>query len=168
MWFAFNGRATRSFLALLCMMEFILFIDRVNLAAAAPGGAADITLIDDPLKAEEALSDARRQAACSACTKTIGRSCARAGTMGGGALSGDRRSGRGATRSTRSGNREPSPAERARPCIASAIRSTLSTIHRTVGEYNFGDQYQQAPAPLGGEMVKAEWVIGDRNAAQSR
>jgi len=39
MWFAFNGRATRSFLALLCMMEFILFIDRVNLAAAAPGGA---------------------------------------------------------------------------------------------------------------------------------
>jgi hypothetical protein len=127
MWFAFNGRATRSFLALLCMMEFILFIDRVNLAAAAPGGAADITLIDDPLKAEEALSDARRQAACSACTKTIGRSCARAGTMGGGALSGDRRSGRGATRSTRSGNREPSPAERARPCIASASRSTLST-----------------------------------------
>jgi MFS family permease len=33
--FAFNGRATRNFLVLLCVMEFILFIDRVNLAAAA-------------------------------------------------------------------------------------------------------------------------------------
>jgi hypothetical protein len=33
--FAFNGRATRNFLILLCSMEFILFIDRVNLAAAA-------------------------------------------------------------------------------------------------------------------------------------
>ena len=31
-----NGRATRNFLALLCLMEFVLFIDRVNLAAAAP------------------------------------------------------------------------------------------------------------------------------------
>ncbi|HUC71443.1 MAG TPA: MFS transporter [Stellaceae bacterium] len=35
MLFAFNGRATRSFLALLVLMHFILFIDRVNLAAAA-------------------------------------------------------------------------------------------------------------------------------------
>jgi len=29
------GRATRNFLALLCLMHFILFVDRVNLAAAA-------------------------------------------------------------------------------------------------------------------------------------
>ncbi|HEY3912299.1 MAG TPA: MFS transporter [Stellaceae bacterium] len=36
MLFGLGGRATRNFLALLCMMEFILFIDRVNLAAAAP------------------------------------------------------------------------------------------------------------------------------------
>jgi MFS family permease len=35
MLFAFNGRATRNFLALLVLMHFILFIDRVNLAAAA-------------------------------------------------------------------------------------------------------------------------------------
>ncbi len=33
--FAFNGRATRGFLAILCLMSFILFVDRVNLAAAA-------------------------------------------------------------------------------------------------------------------------------------
>jgi MFS family permease len=36
MLFAFNGRATRNFLALLVLMHFILFVDRVNLAAAAP------------------------------------------------------------------------------------------------------------------------------------
>ena len=35
MLFAFNGRATRNFLVILCLMNFILFVDRVNLAAAA-------------------------------------------------------------------------------------------------------------------------------------
>jgi MFS transporter, ACS family, glucarate transporter len=35
MLFAFNGRATRNFLVLLVVMHFILFVDRVNLAAAA-------------------------------------------------------------------------------------------------------------------------------------
>ena len=34
---------------------------------------------------------------------------------------------------------------------------TLDRIRRTVGEYNFAGQYQQAPAPLGGGLVKAEW-----------
>ena len=34
--FGFNGRATRNFLILLVSMHYILFIDRVNLAAAAP------------------------------------------------------------------------------------------------------------------------------------
>jgi MFS family permease len=33
--FTFNGRATRNFLVILCLMHFILFVDRVNLAAAA-------------------------------------------------------------------------------------------------------------------------------------
>ena len=33
--FAFYGRATRNFLGLLVLMHFILFVDRVNLAAAA-------------------------------------------------------------------------------------------------------------------------------------
>lgn len=35
MLFAFNGRATRNFLIVLCLMNFVLFVDRVNLAAAA-------------------------------------------------------------------------------------------------------------------------------------
>jgi MFS family permease len=41
---AFGGRATRNFLFLLCMMEFVLFIDRVNLAAAAPVMQKDLGL----------------------------------------------------------------------------------------------------------------------------
>ena len=35
--------------------------------------------------------------------------------------------------------------------------ATLDRIRRTIGEYNFAGQYQQAPAPLGGGLVKAEW-----------
>ena len=33
----------------------------------------------------------------------------------------------------------------------------LAHIRRTIGEYNFAGQYQQAPAPLGGGLVKAVW-----------
>lgn len=33
----------------------------------------------------------------------------------------------------------------------------LDRIRRTVGEYNFAGQYQQSPAPLGGGLVKADW-----------
>jgi len=34
---------------------------------------------------------------------------------------------------------------------------TLDRIRRTIGEYNFAGQYQQSPAPLGGGLVKAGW-----------
>jgi predicted phage terminase large subunit-like protein len=33
----------------------------------------------------------------------------------------------------------------------------LNRLREAQGEYNFAGQYQQAPAPLGGGMVKAEW-----------
>jgi hypothetical protein len=33
----------------------------------------------------------------------------------------------------------------------------LSHLREAQGEYNFSGQYQQAPAPLGGGLVKAEW-----------
>jgi len=42
--FGFNGRATRNFLILLLSMHYILFIDRVNLAAAAPVMQQDLGL----------------------------------------------------------------------------------------------------------------------------
>src|SRR5947207_3778251 len=35
--------------------------------------------------------------------------------------------------------------------------ATLDHIRRTLGEYNFAGQYQQSPAPLGGGMVKEAW-----------
>jgi predicted phage terminase large subunit-like protein len=33
----------------------------------------------------------------------------------------------------------------------------LATMRETQGEYNFAGQYQQAPAPLGGGMIKTHW-----------
>ena len=33
----------------------------------------------------------------------------------------------------------------------------LNHLREAMGEYNFAAQYQQAPAPLGGGLVKAEW-----------
>jgi hypothetical protein len=33
----------------------------------------------------------------------------------------------------------------------------LEQIRRMIGEYNFAGQYQQAPSPLGGGLVKAAW-----------
>ena len=33
----------------------------------------------------------------------------------------------------------------------------LAQLRRTLGEYNFSGQYQQAPTPLGGGMIKAAW-----------
>ena len=33
----------------------------------------------------------------------------------------------------------------------------LEQLRRTLGEYNFASQYQQAPSPQGGGMVKAGW-----------
>lgn len=37
-------------------------------------------------------------------------------------------------------------------------RLTLANIRRTIGEYNFASQYQQNPMPLGGAIVKIEWL----------
>jgi len=34
---------------------------------------------------------------------------------------------------------------------------TLDGLRRTLGEYNFAGQYQQSPAPQGGGLVKAHW-----------
>src|SRR5579872_574223 len=33
----------------------------------------------------------------------------------------------------------------------------LENLRRTLGEYNFAGQYQQTPAPMGGGLVKANW-----------
>jgi predicted phage terminase large subunit-like protein len=35
---------------------------------------------------------------------------------------------------------------------------TLEMIRKTIGEYHFAGQYQQAPAPFGGGMLKRDWI----------
>jgi predicted phage terminase large subunit-like protein len=37
-------------------------------------------------------------------------------------------------------------------------RATLAHIRQTVGEYVFASQYQQNPTPLGGAMVRTKWL----------
>jgi predicted phage terminase large subunit-like protein len=36
----------------------------------------------------------------------------------------------------------------------------LQHLRKTLGEYNFSGQYQQSPSPLGGAMVKFDWLRG--------
>jgi len=36
--------------------------------------------------------------------------------------------------------------------------TTLKDIRQTIGDYNFASQYQQNPMPLGGAIVKTEWL----------
>ena len=47
--FAIKGRATRNFLLVLCIMYFILYVDRVNLAAAAGAIQKDLGLSNTEL-----------------------------------------------------------------------------------------------------------------------
>jgi hypothetical protein len=42
--------------------------------------------------------------------------------------------------------------------------ATLKNIRQPIGAYNFASQYQQSPIPLGGAMVKTDWL----NPASSR
>ena len=145
------------------------------------GRGADIILIDDPLKPEEALSDAQRQAANDWFSHTLYSRL------------NDKREGAIVIIMQRLHEDdlvghvlEQEPWEVVRfPAIAEAdevheietiwgprtyIRrqgealhpereplDTLDRIRRTIGEYNFAGQYQQSPAPLGGGLVKREW-----------
>src|SRR5216683_1223663 len=146
------------------------------------GRGADLILIDDPLKPEEALSEARRNATNDWYANTLYSR-----------LNDKRRGGIviimqrlheddlvghvleqepwevvsfpaiaeadevheiatiwGPERFTR---RQGEALHPARESLA-----TLEHIRRTIGEYNFAGQYQQSPAPLGGGLVKAEWL----------
>jgi len=42
------------------------------------------------------------------------------------------------------------------PAFESA--DALARLKATIGEYNFAGQYQQAPAPFGGGMIKLDWL----------
>src|SRR5215472_6646578 len=145
------------------------------------GRGADIILIDDPLKPEEALSDAQRKAANEWYDHTL---YSRQNDKRRGAiviimqrLQEDDLVGHVLAQEEWEVLRFPAIAEtdevhqietiwgperftRRRGEALHPDREppeTLDRIRRTVGGYNFAGQYQQAPAPLGGGLVKAHW-----------
>jgi predicted phage terminase large subunit-like protein len=167
------------------VQEFITTAQGYRLATSnggvLTGRGADIILIDDPLKPEEALSDAQRHAANDWFSHTL---YSRLNDKQHGAiviimqrLHEDDLVGHVLDQEPWEVVRFPAIAERnevheidtifgrrtftrrhgeALHCEREPL-DTLDRIRRTIGEYNFAGQYQQSPAPLGGGLVKAEW-----------
>src|SRR5271163_2388135 len=178
------------------VQEFITTRQGYRLATSTggvlTGRGADIILIDDPLKPEEALSEAQRQAANDWFVHTLYSRL------------NDKRSGAIVIIMQRLHEDDLvghvlalKPWEvLSFPAIAEADEvhrietiwgprcstrrrgealhpdreplETLEHIRRTIGEYNFAGQYQQSPAPLGGGMVKAEWSRRNGSSAIAR
>jgi len=145
------------------------------------GRGADIIVIDDPLKPEEALSQAQRRAANEWFDHTL---YSRLNDKENGAiilimhrLHEDDLVGHVLAQEDWEIVRLPAIAEtderyvidtlagrrifsRRRGEALHPARESLAMIEqirKTIGEYNFAGQYQQAPAPLGGGLVKAAW-----------
>jgi len=145
------------------------------------GRGADIIIIDDPLKPEEALSEAHRQGANEWFDHTL---YSRLNDKQHGAivlimhrLHEDDLVGHVLAQEDWEVVRLPAIAEDDETIIVDSLMgprcferrrgealhpareslSMLEQIRRTIGEYNFAGQYQQMPAPLGGGLVKAAW-----------
>ena len=145
------------------------------------GRGADIIIIDDPLKPEEALSDAQRKAANEWYDHTL---YSRLNDKRRGAivivmqrLHEDDLVGHVLAQEPWEVVRFPAIAEADEVHEVGTIvgsryfmrrrgealhpdrepLDTLDRLRRTIGEYNFAGQYQQSPAPLGGGLVKAVW-----------
>jgi predicted phage terminase large subunit-like protein len=145
------------------------------------GRGADIILIDDPLKPEEALSDVQRKTANEWFDHTL---YSRLNDKRHGAiviimqrLHEDDLVGHVLAQEEWEVVRFPAIAEedeaheietiwgpqcftRRRGAALHPEREPLDTLEqlrRTLGQYNFAGQYQQSPAPLGGGLVKEEW-----------
>jgi predicted phage terminase large subunit-like protein len=167
------------------VQEFITTRQGYRLATSTggvlTGRGADIILIDDPLKPEEALSDAQRKAANEWYDHTL---YSRLNDKRHGAiviimqrLHEDDLVGHVLAQEPWEVLSFPAIAEADEVHAIETIwgpRSfrrrqgealhpdrepleVLDRIRRTIGEYNFAGQYQQSPAPLGGGLVKAEW-----------
>jgi predicted phage terminase large subunit-like protein len=145
------------------------------------GRGADLIVIDDPLKPEEALSDARRSSANEWYDHTL---YSRLNDKGKSAivlvmhrLHEDDLTGHVLAQEEWEVVRFPAIAEADERHVIDTVRGPqlfarrpgealhpsrepldmLARIRRTIGEYNFAGQYQQMPAPLGGGMVKPDW-----------
>src|SRR3984893_6189622 len=167
------------------VQEFITTRQGYRLATSTggvlTGRGADLTLIDDPLKPEEALSEARRNATNDWYANTL---YSRLNDKRRGAIviimqrlheddlvghvlgqepwevvcfpaiaEADEVHEIDTIWGPQCFTRRPGEASpRGREPLA-----PLAHIRRTIGEYNFAGQYQQSPAPLGGGLVKTEW-----------
>jgi predicted phage terminase large subunit-like protein len=145
------------------------------------GRGADFLIIDDPLKPEEAVSDVRRKAVNEWYDNTL---YTRLNSKASGAiviimqrLHEDDLVGHVTVQEPWVVLSFPAVAERDeefkvetaygsctfRRKLGDALHpehesiETLARIRQTIGPYNFSGQYQQAPAPFGGGMIKAEW-----------
>jgi hypothetical protein len=145
------------------------------------GRGADIIIIDDPLKPEEALSQTQRQAANEWFDHTL---YSRLNDKRKGAiilimhrLHEDDLVGHVLAQEDWEVVRFPAIAEEDETWAVETVwgprhftrqcgealhperepPAMLEQIRRTIGEYNFAGQYQQAPSPLGGGLVKAAW-----------
>jgi predicted phage terminase large subunit-like protein len=145
------------------------------------GRGADLIVVDDPLKPDEALSDPRRRAANEWYDHTLyGRlndKAKSAVVLVMHRLHEDDLAGHVSAREAWEIVRFPAIAETdERHRIATLAgrlaflrrrgealhparepMAMLEAIRRTIGEYNFAGQYQQAPAPLGGGMIRPQW-----------
>jgi predicted phage terminase large subunit-like protein len=145
------------------------------------GRGADLIIIDDPLKPEEALSQAQRRAANEWFDHTL---YSRLNDKRNGAivlimhrLHEDDLVGHVLAQEPWEIVRFPAIAEEDETFVVETVwgrrhftrwrgealhperepPEMLEQIRRTIGEYNFAGQYQQAPSPLGGGLVKAAW-----------
>jgi predicted phage terminase large subunit-like protein len=152
-----------------------------SIGGVLTGRGADFIVIDDPLKPEEALSDRHRQRANEWYDSTL---YSRLNDKAAGAivlvmhrLHEDDLAGHVLAQEDWEVVRFPAIAEsEERHEIATLGRTAVFTrqegealhaareplamldaIRRKIGEYNFAGQYQQAPAPLGGGLVKPAW-----------
>jgi predicted phage terminase large subunit-like protein len=167
------------------VQEFITTRQGYRLATSTggvlTGRGADIILIDDPLKPEEALSDAQRQAANDWYDHTLysrlNDKCSGAIVIIMQRLHEDDLVGHVFAQEPWEVVCFPAIAEgdetheietlwgprcfrRRQGEVLHPAREpfdTVQRIRRTIGEYNFAGQYQQTPAPLGGGLVKVEW-----------
>jgi predicted phage terminase large subunit-like protein len=152
-----------------------------SIGGVLTGRGADLIVIDDPLKPEEALSDMRRQNANEWYDHTL---YSRLNDKATGAvvlvmhrLHEDDLAGHALAQEDWEVVRFPAIAETDEtyaietvegPQVFSRRRgealqpareplAMLDQIRHRIGEYNFAGQYQQTPAPLGGGIVKPAW-----------
>jgi predicted phage terminase large subunit-like protein len=167
------------------LQEFVTTQNGFRLATSVggvlTGRGADIIIIDDPLKPDEAVSESQRKAANEWYDHTL---YSRLNDKRTGCiiiimqrLHEDDLVGHVLEQEQWEHVRLPSIAEEEETHMIRSFFGTR-TVHRaagealhpereplevlqhircTIGEYNFAGQYQQQPAPLGGGMVKAEW-----------